>query len=72
MTSVHFVANIEGNFGASLNDSWATGTAGWTEGDGDEDTQFSDHPLATGLLLGATSSSGVDEHKADDDAEDPV
>ena len=69
MTSVHFVANIEGNFGASLNDSWATGTAGWTEGDGDEDTQFSDHPLAAGLLLGA---SGVDEHKADDDDEDPV
>ena len=69
MTSVHFVANIEGNFGASLNDSWATGTAGWTEGDGDEDTQFSDHPLAAGLLLGA---SGVDEHKADDDTEDLV
>lgn len=40
--SLHFV---EGNIGATLDDSWATGR----EYDGEEDICYSGHPFATGL-----------------------
>ncbi|KAK7686415.1 hypothetical protein QCA50_010639 [Cerrena zonata] len=56
-TTLQFVANIQGNIGASLNDSWATGEEGDLEED--EEIQYSDNPLATGLL--GTKRSEVEE-----------
>ena len=51
VTTLAFVSNVEGNFGASLDASWATiqRTDSDTEQDEDE-IQYSDNPLATGLL----------------------
>lgn len=46
--TLQFVANIQGNLGASLDDSWATGQE--RELEEDEEIQYSDHPFATGLL----------------------
>ena len=46
VTSVQFVANIEGNVGASLDISWVTGE----REDAEEEIQHSTNPFAVGLL----------------------
>lgn len=48
LTSVKFAANIQGNLGASLDTSWATGEERETEEE--QMIWYSDNPLATGLL----------------------
>lgn len=47
-TTLHFASNVQGNFGASLDDSWATGEERDIEEE--EEIQYSENPLATGLL----------------------
>ena len=44
-SSVHFVSAIEGNMGATLNASWGDRR----DDDEDEDIQYSEYPLSTGL-----------------------
>ena len=58
-TTIQFAARIEGNVGASLDDSWATGEE--RDGEKDEEMRFSENPFATGLLedgMSIGSSSG--------------
>ena len=51
ITTLAFVSNVEGNFGASLDASWATSQRTDSDTEEDEDEiQYSDNPLATGLL----------------------
>lgn len=45
VTTIHFAAAVEGNIGASLNDSWATGRERDEEG-----THYSNNPLSVGLF----------------------
>lgn len=47
-SSLHFASQIEGNMGATLSGSWATGDIRDTEEI--EDIQFSNNSLLTGLL----------------------
>ena len=49
VTSVRFACNIEGNLGASLDISWATGEERDTDGEEDNDIAYSDNPVAVGL-----------------------
>ena len=46
VTSVRFASNIEGNLGASLDVSWATGEERDIDEEEDNDIVHSDHPLA--------------------------
>ena len=46
VTSVRFATNIEGNLGASLDISWATGEERDIDEEEDNDIVHSDHPLA--------------------------
>ena len=48
--SVRFASNIEGNLGASLDISWATGEERDIEEEEDDDIVYSDNPLAVGLI----------------------
>lgn len=48
ITTVRFAAAVEGNIGASLDDSWATGRN--SDSTSMSDVQFSDSPFATGLI----------------------
>ena len=51
VTTLAFVSNVEGNLGASLDASWATSQRTDSDTEEDEDEiQYSDNPLATGLL----------------------
>ena len=50
VTSVRFATNIEGNLGASLDISWATGEERDIEEEEDNDIVHSDHPLAVGPI----------------------
>ena len=54
-TSLQFAANIQGTMGASLDTAWVTGQERYFEED--EETQYSDDPLATGLLDVAKETS---------------
>ena len=49
VTSVRFASNIEGNLGASLDISWATGEDQDIDEEEDNDIVYSDNPLAVGL-----------------------
>ena len=49
VTSVRFATNIEGNLGASLDISWATGEDQDIDEEEDNDIVYSDNPLAVGL-----------------------
>ena len=49
-TSVRFASNIEGNLGASLDVSWATGEERDIDSEEDNDIAYSDNPLAVGLI----------------------
>ena len=49
VTSVRFASNIEGNLGASLDVSWATGEDQDIDEEEDNDIVYSDNPLAVGL-----------------------
>ena len=65
-TTIQFAARIEGNVGASLDDSWATGEE---RDDGeDEEVRFSENPFASGLLEDGMSigSSGGRKTRWDD------
>ena len=50
VTSVRFASNIEGNLGASLDISWATGEERDIDSEEDNDIAYSDNPLAVGLI----------------------
>ena len=50
VTSVRFATNIEGNLGASLDISWATGEERDIYEEEDNDIVPSDHPLAVELI----------------------
>ena len=50
VTSVRFASNIEGNLGASLDISWATGEERDIDEEEDNDIVYSDNPLAVGLI----------------------
>ena len=50
VTSVRFASNIEGNLGASLDISWATGEERDIGEEEDNDIVPSDHPLAVELI----------------------
>ena len=50
VTSVRFATNIEGNLGASLDVSWATGEERDIDSEEDNDIAYSDNPLAVGLI----------------------
>ena len=50
VTSVRFASNIEGNLGASLDVSWATGEERDIEEEEDNDIVHSDHSLAVGPI----------------------
>ena len=50
VTSVRFASNIEGNLGASLDVSWATGEERDIEEEEDDDIVYSDNPHAVGLI----------------------
>ena len=49
VTSVRFATNIEGNLGATLDISWATGEERDIDEEEDNDIVYSDCPLAVGL-----------------------
>ena len=46
VSTLHFAAAVEGNIGASLDDSWIRGRPE----DEEDQTQFSAHPLSVGLI----------------------
>ena len=50
VTSVRFATNIEGNLGASLDISWATGEERDIDEEEDNDIVYSDNPLAVELI----------------------
>ena len=50
VTSVRFASNIEGNLGASLDISWATGEERYIDEEEDNDNVYSDNPLAVGPI----------------------
>ena len=50
VTSVRFASNIEGNLGASLDISWATGEERNIDEEEDDDIVYSDNPVAVGLI----------------------
>ena len=50
VTSVRFASNIEGNLGASLDISWATGEERDIDEEEDNDIVYSDDPLPVGLI----------------------
>ena len=50
VTSVRFATNIEGNLGATLDMSWATGEERDIDSEEDNDIAYSDNPLAVGLI----------------------
>ena len=50
VTSVRFATNIEGNLGASLDISWATGEERGIDEEEDNDIVYSDNPLAVGPI----------------------
>ena len=50
VTSVRFASNIEGNLGASLDISWATGEERDIDEEEDDDIVYSDNPLAVGPI----------------------
>ena len=50
VTSVRFASNIEGNLGASLDISWATGEERDIDEEEDDDIVYSDDRLALGLI----------------------
>ena len=50
VTSVRFASNIEGNLGASLDISWATGEERDIDEEEDNDIVYSDNPLAVGPI----------------------
>ena len=50
VTSVRFVSNIEGNLGATLDISWATGEERDIDEEEDNDIVYSDDPLPVGLI----------------------
>ena len=50
VTSVRFATNIEGNLGASLDISWATGEERDIDEEEDDDSVYSDSPVAAGLI----------------------
>ena len=53
-TTLHFVANIEGNIGATLFTSRFTGRE--RDEEDEEGISYSDHPFATGLLESGTDN----------------
>ena len=55
-TSLQFAANFQGTMGASLDTAWVTGQERHFEED--EETRYSDDPLATGLLDDEKETSG--------------
>ena len=58
--SLRFASSIQGNLGASLDDSRFTGD--WRDYGEEEDIIYSDNPLATGLSHGAkVKADGPDE-----------
>ena len=50
VTSVRFATNIEGNLGASLDISWATGEERDIDEEEDDNPVYSDNPPAVGLI----------------------
>ena len=50
VTSVRFASNIEGNLGASLDISWATGEERDIDEEEDDNPVYSDNPPAVGLI----------------------
>ena len=50
VTSVRFASNIEGNLGASLDVSWATGEERDIDEEEDNDIVYSDNPVAVGPI----------------------
>ena len=50
VTSVIFASNIEGNLGASLDISWATGEERDIDEGEDTNIVYSDNPVAVGLI----------------------
>ena len=50
VTSVRFASNIEGNLGATLDGSWATGEERDIDSEEDNDIAYSDNPVAVGLI----------------------
>ena len=50
VTSVRFATNIEGNLGATLNISWATGEERDIDEEEDDDIVYCDNPHAVGLI----------------------
>ena len=50
VTSVRFATNIEGNLGASLDISWATGEERDIDEEEDTNIVYSDNPVAVGLI----------------------
>ena len=50
VTSVRFASNIEGNLGASLDVSWATGEERDIDEEEDNNIVYSNNPLAVGLI----------------------
>ena len=50
VTSVRFASNIEGNLGASLDISWATGEERDIDEEEDDNIVYSDNPPAVGLV----------------------
>ena len=50
VTGVRFATNIEGNLGASLDISWATGEERDIDEEEDDDIVYSDNPLAVGPI----------------------
>ena len=50
VTSVRSASNIEGNLGASLDTSWATGEERGTDEEEDDNPVYSNNPPAVGLI----------------------
>lgn len=61
-SSIQFASAIEGNIGATLNVSWASGEERITE---DDEIQYSDHPFSTGLahIGGSSEFENLEEIK---------
>ena len=58
VTSVRFATNIEGNLGASLDISWATGEERDIDEEEDNGIVNSDNPVAVGLIDIRTDNEG--------------